>query len=350
MPRAGTCAILGLPNAGKSTLMNRLIAMRLCAVSPRPQTTRNRVLGVKNTATSDGEPAQIVFIDTPGAQRGEAHRVTPRDPASGSGGDRSRGEAHRVTPRDPASGSGRDRSRGEQHALRRYMRDQTLSAAGEADVALLLIDASEVEQTSPERLGDGGRLVIDEILAAVKAPVVLALNKVDRVAKPALLPMLEAWSARGGFEELIPISALTGDGVDRLEAAIAARLPEGPALFPEDMVTDRAERFLAGELVREQLFRQLGEELPYATAVVIDQFSERPEKGDVVITATIFVERESQKGIVVGKGGQRIKAIGEAGRGAIAQLLGCPVHLLLHVKVAPNWSKGGDGIRSMGYE
>jgi GTP-binding protein Era len=308
MPRAGTCAILGLPNAGKSTLMNRLIAMRLCAVSPRPQTTRNRLLGVKNTTTSDGEPAQIVFIDTPGAQRGE------------------------------------------QHALRRYMRDQTLSAAGEADVALLLIDASEVEQTSPERLGDGGRLVIDEILAAVKAPVVLALNKVDRVAKPALLPMLEAWSARGGFEELIPISALTGDGVDRLEAAIAARLPEGPALFPEDMVTDRAERFLAGELVREQLFRQLGEELPYATAVVIDQFSERPEKADVVISATIFVERESQKGIVVGKGGQRIKAIGEAGRGAIAQLLGCPVHLLLHVKVAPNWSKGGDGIRSMGYE
>jgi len=329
MPRAGTCAILGLPNAGKSTLMNRLLAMRLCAVSPRPQTTRNRLLGVKNTTTSDGEPAQIVFIDTPGAQRGEAHRVTPRDAASGSGG---------------------DRSRGEQNALRRYMRDQTLSAAGEADVALLLIDVAEVEQTSPERLGDAGRSVIDEILAAVKAPVVLALNKVDRVAKPALLPMLEAWSARGAFDELIPISALTGDGVDRLEAAIASRLPEGPALFPEDMVTDRAERFLAGELVREQLFRQLGEELPYATAVVIDQFSERPEKGDVVIAATIFVERESQKGIVVGKGGQRIKAIGEAGRGAITQLLGCPVHLLLHVKVAPNWSKGGDGIRSMGYE
>ncbi len=304
--RAGSCAILGLPNAGKSTLMNRLLGMRLCAVSPRPQTTRNRVLGVKNTSL-EGRPAQIVFLDTPGAQRGE-------------------------------------------NALRRYMRDQTLAAAGEADVALLLIDVAEPEQTAPDRLGEGGRRAIDEILAAVKAPVLLALNKVDRVAKPALLPMLQAWSARGGFDELVPISALSGDGVDRLEQAIAARLPEGPALFPEDMVTDRAERFLAGELVREQLFRQLGEELPYATAVVIDQFSERPEKGDVVIAATIFVERESQKGIVVGKGGQRIKAIGEAGRGAISQLLGCPVHLLLHVKVAPNWSRDGGGIRSMGYE
>jgi len=304
--RAGTCAILGLPNAGKSTLMNRVLGMRLCAVSPRPQTTRNRLLGVKNT-TAGGAPAQIVFLDTPGAQRGE-------------------------------------------NALRRYMRDQTLSAAGEADIAVLLVDAAEPEQSAPARLGDGDRRAIEEILTAVKAPVLLALNKVDRVAKPALLPMLEAWSASGRFEELVPISALSGDGVERLEAAIAARLPEGPALFPEDMVTDRAERFLAGELVREQLFRQLGEELPYATAVVIDQFSERAEKGDVVISASIFVERESQKGIVVGKGGQRIKAIGESGRAAISQLLGCPVHLLLHVKVAPNWSRDGGGIRSMGYE
>ncbi len=304
--RAGICAILGLPNAGKSTLMNRLLAMRLCAVSPRPQTTRNRVLGVKNT-TVLGAPAQIVFIDTPGAQRGES-------------------------------------------ALRRYMHDQTLAAAGEADIALLLIDAAEREQAAPDRMGDADRRAIDEILGAIGAPVVLALNKVDRIAKPALLPMLEAWSASGRFAELVPISALSGDGVDRLEQAIAARLPDGPALFPEDMVTDRAERFLAGELVREQLFRQLGEELPYATAVVIDQFSERIEKGDVVIAASIFVERESQKGIVVGRGGQRIKAIGEAGRVAISQLLGCPVHLLLHVKVAPNWSKDGGGIRSMGYE
>jgi GTP-binding protein Era len=304
--RSGTCAILGLPNAGKSTLMNRVLGMRLAAVSQRPQTTRNRLLGVKNTSV-DGIPAQIVFFDTPGAQRGE-------------------------------------------NALRRYMRDQTLAAAGDADVALLLVDAADREQSAPDRMGEADARAIEEILAAVKAPAILALNKVDRIAKPALLPMLEAWSQGGRFHELVPISALNGEGIDRLERVIAERLPPGPALFPEDMVTDRAERFLAAELVREQLFRQLGEELPYATAVVVDEFRERPEKSDVVITASIFVERESQKGIVVGKGGQRIKAIGESGRKAISQLLGCPVHLLLHVKVAPNWTRDGGGIRTMGYE
>jgi GTP-binding protein Era len=281
--RSGTCAILGLPNAGKSTLMNRVLGMRLAAVSQRPQTTRNRLLGVKNTSV-DGIPAQIVFFDTPGAQRGE-------------------------------------------NALRRYMRDQTLAAAGDADVALLLVDAADREQSAPDRMGEADARAIEEIL-----------------------PMLEAWSQGGRFQELVPISALNGEGIDRLERVIAERLPPGPALFPEDMVTDRAERFLAAELVREQLFRQLGEELPYATAVVVDEFRERPEKSDVVITASIFVERESQKGIVVGKGGQRIKAIGESGRKAISQLLGCPVHLLLHVNVAPNWTRDGGGIRTMGYE
>jgi GTP-binding protein Era len=304
--RAGTCAILGLPNAGKSTLMNRLLGMRLVAVSPRPQTTRNRVLGVLNHADPD-EPAQVIFIDTPGAQRGE-------------------------------------------NALRKFMRDQTLSAAGDCDVALLLVDAADRDQRGPNAMRPGERSALDEILAAVKVPVVLGLNKVDRIAKPALLPMLEAWNAGDRFQALVPISALNGDGLERLVREIATRMPEGPALFPEDMVTDRAERFLAGELVREQLFRQLGEEIPYATAVVVDTFEERADKGDVVIRADIFVERESQKGIVVGKGGARIKAIGEAGRKAISQLLGCPVHLVLQVKVAPNWTRGGGGLRTMGYE
>jgi GTP-binding protein Era len=304
--RAGTCAILGLPNAGKSTLLNQLLGMRLCAVSPRPQTTRNRVLGVKN-AELDGDLAQIILLDTPGAQRGE-------------------------------------------NPLRRYMREQTLAAAGECDVALLLIDAADPGQRAPDRMAEHEARAIDEIRSTVKAPLLLAPNKVDRVPKPALLPLLEAWSALGRFDELVPISALTGDGMDRLERAIASRLPEGPALYPEDMVTDRAERFLAGELVREQLFRQLGEELPYATAVVVDSWTERPERGDLVVNATVFVERDSQKGIVVGRGGQRIKSIGEAGRVAISDLLGCPVHLVLHVKVAPNWSRGGGGLRAMGYE
>jgi GTP-binding protein Era len=298
------CAILGLPNAGKSTLMNRMLGMRLMAVSPKPQTTRNRVLGVKNSA---GGSAQVVFIDTPGAQRGPG-------------------------------------------ALRQYMREQTLAAAGDCDVALLLVDAADPIQRAPDAMREGSAAALEELTRTVRAPLLLALNKVDRVAKPALLPALEAWHATGRFEELVPISALTGDGLDRLEEALVARLPEGPHLYPEDMVTDRAERFLAAELVREQIFRQLGDELPYAAAVVVEEFRERPDKGDVVISAVVHVERPSQKGIVVGKGGQRIKAIGKAGREAIAQLLGCPVHLLLHVVVTPDWSSGAAGLRDMGYE
>ncbi|HTE51671.1 MAG TPA: GTPase Era [Kofleriaceae bacterium] len=302
--RAGICAILGLPNAGKSTLMNRVLGMRLVAVSPKPQTTRNRVLGVKNT---DDKSAQIVFFDTPGVQRGPG-------------------------------------------ALRQYMREQTLAAAADCDVALLLLDAADAVQRSPDTMREGPAAALEELTHSVRAPMLLALNKVDRVDKPALLPALAAWHATGRFQELIPISARTGDGVDQLEAAIAARLPEGPHLYPEDMVTDRAERFLAAELVREQVFRQLGDELPYAAAVVIEEFNERPERGDVVINAVVHVERQSQKAIVVGKGGQRIKAIGMAGRAAISQLLGCPVHLVLHVKVSPNWTGGAGGLREMGYE
>ncbi|HWM86631.1 MAG TPA: GTPase Era [Kofleriaceae bacterium] len=304
--RAGICAILGLPNAGKSTLMNQMLGLRLVAVSPKPQTTRNRVLGVKHT-TVDGAAAQIVFFDTPGAQRGPG-------------------------------------------ALRQYMREQTLAAAGDCDVALLLLDAADPVQRAPAAMKEGPAAALEELTRTVKAPLLLALNKIDRVAKPALLPALEAWNETGRFQELIPISALKGDGLDRVEAAIASRLPEGPLLYPEDMVTDRAERFLAAELVREQVFRQLGDELPYAAAVVVEEFRERPERGDVVISAVVHVERQSQKGIVVGKGGQRIKAIGSAGRAAISQLLGCPVHLLLHVKVSPNWTTGALGLRAMGYE
>jgi len=304
--RAGICAIVGPPNAGKSTLMNRMLGMRLMAVSPRPQTTRNRVLGVKQSS-ADGGAAQIVFLDTPGAQRGSG-------------------------------------------ALRQYMREQTLAAAGDCDVALFLIDVADPAQRGPDAMPERPAAALDELTRTVRAPMLLALNKIDRVPKPALLPALEAWNATGRFAELVPISALTGDGLDRLEQAIVQRLPESPLLYPEDMVTDRAERFLAAELVREQVFRQLGDELPYAAAVTVEEFRERPERGDVVISAVVHVERESQKGIVVGKGGQRIKAIGSAGRAAIAQLLGCPVHLLLHVKVSPNWSSAAGGLRSMGYE
>lgn len=302
---SGFCSILGLPNVGKSTLLNRILGIRLVAVSPKPQTTRNRILGVLNV---DDPPAQVVFVDTPGIQQGTS-------------------------------------------ALRKYMRDQALSAAGDCDVALLVIDISTASQRTPGRLDASEAAALSEALEGVKAPVVLALNKVDRIAnKDDLLPIMAAYSDTGRYADVVPISATKGTNVDRLIPLIAKHLPMGPRMFPEEMYTDRAERFLASELVREQLFLQLGDELPYATAVMVESFDERSDKGDVVISAVIYVERDSQKGIVVGKGGKRIKTVGERARNSISELLRCPVHLKLFVKVSANWSRAQQGIRDMGYE
>lgn len=326
--RAGFCALVGLPNAGKSTLLNRVLGLRLVAVSRKPQTTRNRIIGVHNTAVPPqpgdpggpgdhgdhgdhdgaGQPAQIIFVDTPGIQRGPG-------------------------------------------ALRRYMRDQSLGAVGDADVVLLLVDAFDPRQRDPGRFDQPDTEELWRALEHSKAPVLLALNKIDRLRdKRDLLPVIEAYSATSLFAEVLPISAVTGEGVPALVEHVARRLPVGPRLFPENMVTDRAERFLAAELVREQLFQQLGQELPYATAVVVESLREHPERGDLTIAALIYVERDSQKGIVVGKGGQRIKQVGQRAREAMAQLFGCPVHVKLHVKVATNWSRLERGIRQMGYE
>lgn len=311
--RVGFCAILGLPNAGKSTLLNRVLGLRLVAVSSKPQTTRNRILGVHNVVLPGREdlpeqPVQIIFVDTPGIQHGPG-------------------------------------------ALRRYMRDQALGAAGDADVALLMADMGDPAQRDPARFEARDTADLIGTLRRGKAPVIVALNKIDTVRqKDGLLPVLAAYAAAGLADEVVPISAKSGDGVGRLVDAIGRRLPPGPRLFPEDMVTDRAERFLAAELIREQLFRQLGQELPYATAVVVESFQERADRGDVVVGAVIYVERESQKGIVVGKGGRRIKEVGQHAREAISQLLDCPVHVKLHVKVSTNWSRVERGIREMGYE
>ncbi len=300
--RAGFCAIVGLPNVGKSTLLNRILGQRLVAVSPKPQTTRNRIVGIHNVPE-----AQIAFVDTPGIQAGKG-------------------------------------------ALRRYMRDVALAAAGDTDVVLLLIDAADPRGRLPGRLAEPDAEPMARAIAG--RPLVVALNKIDRVAKPELLPLIAAWDAWGKERDLdvVPIAALTGDGVGRVVDAIARRLPESPALFPDDVVTDRADRFLAGELIREQLFHQLGKELPYAAAVLVESFEERPDKNDVVIGAVVVVERDSQKAIVVGKGGARIKQLGIAAREAVAQLLGCTVHLTLHVKVIPDWSQGERGMRQVGLD
>ncbi len=309
---SGFCAILGLPNVGKSTLMNRILGVRLVAVSNKPQTTRNRIVGVHNTAlaAADGAAAraQIVFVDTPGLQRGKG-------------------------------------------PLRRYMREQALAAAADSDVALVLIDATDSAQRTPARLAAHENGALAESLSRLSSPALLAINKIDRLAdKAEILPIIAAYGGDDRFGDIVPVSAMKGEGLEQLVAAIAARLPEGPQLFPDDMVTDRAEQFLAAELIREQLFRQLGKEVPYATAVQVESFTERPHKQDVVIEAVIFVERDSQKGIVVGKGGARIREVGLQARRAIAELLGCEVHVKLYVKVATDWSRGEGGIRRMGYE
>ncbi len=306
------CSILGLPNVGKSTFLNQVLGMRLAAVSAKPQTTRNRILGVRNLTLSETCPApravQTIYLDTPGIQRGKG-------------------------------------------GLREFMRDEALAAAADCDVALLMIDVASPGQRTPTLLKESGAAALTEALEQVKVPVVLALNKIDKVAdKERLLPIIEAFAADSSYAAVVPISASKGKNIEGLEREIGLLLPTGPKLFPADMYTDRAERFLAAELVREQLFRQLGQELPYATAVLIESFKERRDKQDVVIHAVVYVERDSQKGIVVGQGGARIKEVGVRARQAISQLLACPVHLKLHVKVSRNWTQTQQSLRAMGYE
>ncbi|MEZ4363213.1 MAG: GTPase Era [Kofleriaceae bacterium] len=308
---AGFCAIVGLPNVGKSTLINKILGEHLAAVSAKPQTTRDRILGIHRvdavTSLGDASPpraAQIAFVDTPGLQDGKG-------------------------------------------ALRRYMRDEAVAAASDCDVVLLVLDASDRGGRLPARLREEDAAPI--AAAVARHPTVVALNKIDRVAKPELLPLMSAWSAELPEAEIVPISAATGDGLDALKGAIARRLPVGPALFPDGMVTDRSQHFIAREIIREQLYHQLGKELPYACAVVIESWNERPTKGDVAIGAVIVVERDSQKPIVVGRGGQRIRELGTAARAALGEALRRTVHLSLFVRVEEEWSRGEVGLRRLGY-
>jgi GTP-binding protein Era len=291
-------------------LLNRLVGKRLVAVSPKPQTTRNRILGIHRGTCPGVEPSavELCFVDTPGIQRGKG-------------------------------------------ALRRFMREEALAAAADADVSLLMIDATERRAALPARLAepDAG-----ELLAAIAAtPLVIALNKVDRAHKPELLPQIEAWAAWGAARRRIPSRSCRSRPPPAMASTpwsrrSRSRLPVGPAMFPPDMVTDRAESFLAAELIREQLFHQLGQELPYSAAVVVERFEEH-DRGDLAIGAYIAVERESQKAIVIGRGGQRIKELGVAARVALGELFGCAVHLSLLVKIAPAWTTADAAIRRFGY-
>ena len=278
--KSGFVSFLGRPNAGKSTLLNLIVGQKLAIVSDKPQTTRTRVVGVKNYAD-----AQVVFVDTPGV-----HKPT-----------------HRMNVR---------------------MVDTALEAMREVDVVALVVDASV-------KPGPGDRHLLS-VLKEIKAPVILALNKVDLVAKPKLLPILDQYSRAYPFVELVPVSAVDGTNVDTLEGLFLKYLPEGDPLYPPDYLTDQTERFFAAEVVREQVLQLTHDELPFSTAVVVDSFDEA-EPGLIKLYCTILVERESQKPIVVGKAGSMIKAIGTAARRGLEEHFGQRVFLDLHVKVKSEW-------------
>ena len=278
--KSGFVALLGRPNAGKSTLLNRILGQKLAIVSDKPQTTRTRVAGVKNYAE-----AQVVFVDTPGV-----HEPT-----------------HRMNVR---------------------MVDTAIEAMREVDVVCLVVDASV-------KLGTGDRYLLT-MLKDVKVPVILALNKVDIVSKPKLLPILDQYSKAHPFAELVPLSAVDGTNVDTLEALFLRYLPEGEPLYPPEYFTDQTERFFASEIVREQVLQLTHDELPFSTAVVVDKFDES-DPGLIKLYCTILVDRESQKPIVVGKAGSMIKAIGTAARLGLEEHFQQKVFLDLHVKVKSEW-------------
>jgi GTPase len=295
---AGTVAILGRPNVGKSTLLNALVGEKLAIVTPKPQTTRNRIVGVWN-----GPAGQIVFVDTPGVH-------------------------------------------GDRKALNRFMVQEAMGTIESADAALLVIDASD------RRPGNEEKEILRELKAARK-PIVLALNKVDRVKdKGALLPLLAEWEQTSKFEALVPISALKNKNLAPIVSELVKLLPQGEPMYGPEMLTDRTERFLAAELVREQIFLMTRQELPYAVAIDIESWEERARPdgtNDVVITATILVERDSQKAIAVGKGGSMIREVGTKARAEITALLGRPAHLKLEVKVDPEWTTSPEALRRLGY-
>jgi GTP-binding protein Era len=280
--KSGFVALVGRPNAGKSTLLNRFVGEKVAIVSDKPQTTRHRIVGVRNV-----KAGQIVFVDTPGIHK-------------------------------PL------------HRMNRRMVDASIDALKQADVVVLVVDAVG-------RPGGGDAFVVDMLAQAGIRPIV-ALNKVDRTYKSRLLPLMEHYGRVLPVRAIVPVSALTGDGVDALEAELLAALPEGDPLYPEDYLTDQTERTLAAELVREKVLRHTRDELPFTTAVVIDQFEEPATPGGLTrIFASILVEHDSQKPIVIGKGGEMIKRIGTEARHDLEQLLGGRVHLDLHVKVRQDW-------------
>ncbi|MGV8074296.1 MAG: GTPase Era [Syntrophobacteraceae bacterium] len=292
--RSGYVALVGAPNVGKSTLLNQILKEKISITAPKPQTTRNRIAGI---VTKPG--LQIVFIDTPGIHHA------------------------------------RDQ-------LNKIMVETALSTLSEVDVVCFLLEAAGVDRNINE--------YILKSLMRVKTPVILAINKIDMIPdKSVLLPIIERYRSIMDFHAVVPISALTGDGVEDLVEEISSLLPEGPRYYPEDYITDQPERFLVAELVREKIFHLVHQEIPYAVAVTVEKFSEDQKRHRIDIEATIHVERDSQKAIIIGKQGQMLKEIGKQSRADIEALLGCHIFIGLFVRVQKNWRKDPRALSEFGY-
>ena len=296
--KSGLVAIVGPPNAGKSTLMNSLLGQKISIVTPKPQTTRNRIVGIMNDADY-----QVVFVDTPGLHKSH----------------------------DP---------------LNVEMVRVAMDSLSDVDIVVFLVDVSI---SLPEKMKKKKEEEFLSYMERTNCPAIMVLNKVDLIDRVHLLPMIKSYSELYPFHAVVPLSALHGDGNENLMTEILSLLPVGPRYFPEDIPTDASERFLCGEIIREKVFLLTGQEIPYSTAVLIDSFKEDVEKKRVTIHASIVLEKNSQKGIVIGKGGKKLKAIGIAARKDIEHLLDEKVTLKLWVKVKKNWSQDSRFLKELGF-
>ena len=291
--RSGVVAIIGPPNAGKSTLLNQLLRQKIAIVTPKPQTTRNRIMGIVT-----GPDYQMILLDTPGLHEAREE-------------------------------------------MNRQMVRVALESLAEADAVLFLADSADMAASKREKRAEE----FQGYLARVTCPAVLALNKMDLLPPEQLLPIMDWYRTLHPFASIVPISALKGTGVDALLAELVALLPEGPQYYPDDIPTDATERFITAEIIREKIFLLTRDEVPYSTAVIIDAF----EEGEpVVIQATILVERNSQKGILVGQKGSMLTAIRKSATADIEHLLGCKVRLHLWIKVSKNWTGNSNKLRELG--
>lgn len=295
---SGVAALVGPPNAGKSTLLNTMLGQKISIVTPKPQTTRNRIAGVLNAAEY-----QVVLLDTPGLHKS----------------------------RSP---------------LNREMVRIAMDSLADVDCVVFIIDIS---LPFPDKIKKEKQQEYKEYFRDVSSPAILILNKIDLIDRQDLLPIIETYSTLFPFKAIIPVSALTGDGTDILLDSLLSVMPQGPRYFPEDIPTDASERFLSAEIIREKIFLLTGQEIPYGSAVMIDSFKENQDTGRVTIHATIFLERASQKGIVIGKGGAKLKSIGIAARKDIEKLLMEKVSLHLWVKIRKNWSQDPRFLKELGF-